>query len=130
MKHPGCAFKVCAQVCLGQVLTGCSAAAVTVVLTTVPLVYDLQVTRQRCGPHQGTSMKSALVAAVTSQKSVPLQLPCSACYDQTCCHLAEADKLALLLDAVYLCPCLVTCPDASVHAVIRHAFSALKCVSL
>ena len=37
-------------------------------MTTVPLVYDLQVTRQRCGPHQGTSMKSALVAAINTQK--------------------------------------------------------------
>ena len=39
-------------------------------MTTVPLVYDLQVTRQRCGPHQGTSMKSALVAAIDNQKWV------------------------------------------------------------
>ncbi|DBA94620.1 hypothetical protein WJX77_009861 [Trebouxia sp. C0004] len=40
----------------------------TVAMTTVPLVYDLQVTRQRCGPHQGTSMKSALVDAINTQK--------------------------------------------------------------
>ncbi len=48
--------------------------AVTVAFTTVPMVYDLQVNRERCGPHQGTSMKEALVDAVQEQKQV--LLPC------------------------------------------------------
>lgn len=53
---------------LSESLNGSVCGAVTVAMTTVPLVYDLQVTRQRCGPHQGTSMKSALVAAINTQK--------------------------------------------------------------
>ena len=40
--------------------------AVTLIMVTVPLVFNLGWRRERCGPHQGTSMQAALVNAVAN----------------------------------------------------------------
>ena len=40
--------------------------AVTLIMVTVPLVFNLGWQRERCGPHQGTSMQAALVNAVAT----------------------------------------------------------------